>query len=493
MKNRFYAAAAVGSGLFAAEVIASIHIFLTNQWLFKKISVLSSTGYLTLPNAITAPTLTTLSPAIFGGLFFTFTVGAGLSVATFFAIWAWGRLFSRSKAILTILAIIWVALVAWIGFNGFSPAALAYTVFIPLIVSAVTIRGIAVENNVPFGKTFILHALAVFIPALFLINMMDEGLFSNVRDQILLSNNPGITVSNFYYKYTLYPAEAFKSLHQKSLKTVYLEDIKNDWLWEKIEGQLRREDYLLINDVNASDLVIEKRNNQLFLKNGKTVIIKIASSAFLAEPHRYLQLFSDRIDKNRGLRRLTFYGLLAGFPLFLYLLLFTMTAAMFDFFMARHHAATASICLCLFTALVVLFMLYRSGTNNLTDIENALRSPKTAKRAAALRKISIDRLEIASFTGYNPTVERPSISERYWLARSMGYSKKPATYPVLLNFLNDSNPIVVCQALRSLGERKKRSAIVMIVQKLKTTSHWYIQWYAYRSLRNLGWIQKKSI
>lgn len=495
MKNRWYATAAVGTGLLAAEIIASIHIFLSNQWLHEKISVLASAGYLTLPNPATVSTLNHLKPAILGGLFFVFTIGAGLSMAVFFSTWAWDRLFSRSKKAGAALLAIWIVLIAGVNMNGFNPAAFCHMVIIPLAVCIVTLKLMPAEKTSILGRNTILHIITVLLPAILILGMMDGAFYINVRDHLLLSNKPGEAVNRFYYKYTLYPAETLKPLKHKSLKSVYPHAVERGTPTLKLEKAFRMRDYLWVKKNIGADLIMEMIDNHLVFKQGKAIIMDVNLSDFMKNPDVYLDQFSDRIDRNKGFRQLVFYSLVAGFPILLYLFLFTISASIFDLFMEKDLATPASICFCLAMALGVLFILYQAkpGALEISDTNHALTLKNPMERAAIFRKINTDRLEVAFFKGYEKSVSSPFVPERYWLARSLGFSKKAKTYPVLILLLNDSNPNVVCQALWSLGQRKKKVSITRIIDKLETTRHWYIQWYAYRALRTLGWIQKKSV
>jgi HEAT repeat protein len=81
------------------------------------------------------------------------------------------------------------------------------------------------------------------------------------------------------------------------------------------------------------------------------------------------------------------------------------------------------------------------------------------------------------------------VPERYWLARALGVSRHPETYPNLLAFLDDAHPNVVSMAFYALGQRGDRRAIKEILRRIETSDHWYNQWYAYRALRQLGWKQ----
>jgi HEAT repeat protein len=47
-------------------------------------------------------------------------------------------------------------------------------------------------------------------------------------------------------------------------------------------------------------------------------------------------------------------------------------------------------------------------------------------------------------------------------------------------------------AFYGLGQRGDWRAVSEILKRIKTSDHWYNQWYAYKALRALGWKQKKS-
>ncbi len=86
----------------------------------------------------------------------------------------------------------------------------------------------------------------------------------------------------------------------------------------------------------------------------------------------------------------------------------------------------------------------------------------------------------------------PHIAERYWLARSLAYAKDPEAHAMLSALADDPAPIVVCQALWAMGERHDQAAVQEIIDRIDTSSHWYIQMYGYRALRTLGWVQPRS-
>ena len=67
-------------GLCIAQIIATIQVYLSNLELYNTLSNINSDGYLAIPNKLVMSGLRDFAPAFWGGLFFTFTIGAGISL-----------------------------------------------------------------------------------------------------------------------------------------------------------------------------------------------------------------------------------------------------------------------------------------------------------------------------------------------------------------------------------------------------------------------------
>jgi len=163
------------------------------------------------------------------------------------------------------------------------------------------------------------------------------------------------------------------------------------------------------------------------------------------------------------------------------------------FFDRKAAALTASI-LCLLIGIIVLvyFQLNRSGNIDFKDISQSLESENWQTRVAALKTIQSKKLEIADYTAYPRLLKSRMPQERYWLVRTLAFSRRSDTYDDLLTFLNDKNTNVRCMAFYALGLRQNPSAIKPILARIKISDNWYSQTYAYSSLRSLGWKQSKS-
>jgi hypothetical protein len=481
-------------GLLAAQVLATIHVHLSNADLYGKLVAIKAAGYMAMPNQEIMNGLQDFGPAFFGGLFFTFTAGAGISILALAAVWIWDRLFLRNKFVLILISLIWTGFLWQVNNKGFCPVVTAYFLVIPAVVIASALRSMPSQRDKNIWIDGVVQFVPIVLLALLWTSQIDRSLFSNLRDNFLLSNTLGTRINDFYYKYTLYPAEALKTLDQKILKTCHLKHIKEKRTRELLEKELLKYDYLCVDNDLKVDLKIEAKNNTLLFKNSDKIILKTTLAEFLFIPHNILNRFSLKSDKNRFFRQLTLLSLLMGFPIILYVMLYSLFHFISRFFLGSTTSSVLASILCLLVGIATLAYFHFSKVENINwkDLAEALVSNRWQKRVAALKMIDRKGIEIGRFKAYEKILESPYIAERYWLARALGVSRQPETYKQLLLSLDDQNTNVVCMALYSLGRRGNIEAVKKIMNVLETSNHWYEQWYAYKALRNLGWSQTRS-
>jgi HEAT repeat protein len=153
---------------------------------------------------------------------------------------------------------------------------------------------------------------------------------------------------------------------------------------------------------------------------------------------------------------------------------------------------TSFLCLLIGVALLVPLHQDRSGEIRIKDLAETLKSSRWQDRAIALKIAEQQRIEVADFSGCQELFKSPHVPERYWLARALGFSRKPETFKDLLTLLDDPHPNVICMAFYALGQRGDRRAVTEIINRIERSDHWYEQWYAYKALRSMGWKQKSN-
>jgi len=496
MKRRLYAPAVLLIGLLSAQIVATGHVYLSNLDLLQATEAVMRAGYLAVPNAWVTQRLPSLAPAMAGGLFFTLSIGAGLALTTLIAVWIWDRIFQRRLKASVFFLFIWLGVLASVNDNGWNLVASTYCLVVPLVTAVAAIQLLP-------PKTILLSPLRVLWPvsaaivlALMWGMVMDRHLFTNIRDHLLLGTRAGQAITEAYYAYTLFPAEAFKALDQKQIRTCVLDESLNRSQRSRIERAFRTRDYLPLPPGNPADLTVgaDKREKGIVLSDLNREIVRIPERELLAGPGDVLADYSQKMDRNRMFRRLTLTFLLLGFPLILFTFGFCIIGCLPNLFLPVNLSNIIAAATCVLVGGVLLVPVYQghSAVTNNEAPDVALAAASINTRIAALRKACDSQQDISAEARRHQIAKSANIAERYWLARSLAYATNPIAHAILLNLADDPSAIVVCQAMWALGQRKDRTAIPEIIERIRASSHWYIQMYGYRALRTLGWAQPRS-
>jgi hypothetical protein len=480
-------------GLLMAQILATIQVYQSNLELYATVSAVNAAGYLAIPNQQVMGSLQNFTPAFFGGLFFTFTIGAGITLGTMAAAWIWVRVFLRHKFLLFFFLTAWVGILILVNIHGFCLMPTLYFLLLPPVLFKLSARRESYWDRSSSRIRRLVYLIPIPLLALLWFTQFDSAMFLDLRDNLLLSNILGRKFSDFYYIYTLYPAEAFKSLDQKIIKTWGHENSQTRSINLSLQNRLTANGYLLLPDTAKVDLKIIQKEDNLEFRSGEHMIFQIPLNQFLSDSQKNLQKFSQRIDRNTSFRQFTFLSLLIGFPVLIYMVLHAVLYYLFFLFLDRKAAALTASIMCLLIGIIVLvyFQLNRSGNIDFKSISQALESENWQTRVAALKTIQQKKLEIADYTAYPRLLKNRIPQERYWLVRTLAFSRRSGTYDDLLTFLDDKNTNVRCMAFYALGLRQNPSAIKPILERIKISDNWYSQTYAYSSLRSLGWKQTK--
>lgn len=477
-------------GLLVTQVPATIQVHLSNRDLYRTLLAISDAGYLPVPNEQIMGRLLDWGPAIFGGLFFTLTLGAGLSILAASLGWTWVSLMKRSRAALVLFALFWTALVILLNRSGGAAMATAYFLLTPPIVFAATVRWTPGpgRDEGRFGR--VAPVLTIILLTLAWAGLADRLLFMNIRDYLLLSNPVGQAVDDFYYRYTLYPAQVFKPLEQKTLKTCSVQEIRPAERRQRVRAVLERHDYLPLSDGIRPDLEILDTDKILEWRHKNRTVLKVPTDQFIARPREPLRRFSAAVDTDGPFRQATFLCLLVGFPVLIYILCFTVAygAASFLTAIPERCALIASL-ICLVVGLGLLATVYVGRGSPASGPAQALASDAWRQRTEGLRTIVERGLEIGNYPNYARSLASPHVPERYWLTKAIGLSRNAETRKQILSLLDDPHPNVVSMAFQAAGKRGDETWIPEILERIRTSRHWYNQWYAYRALKSLGWHQ----
>jgi len=205
--------------------------------------------------------------------------------------------------------------------------------------------------------------------------------------------------------------------------------------------------------------------------------------------------FSDEADANGFFRLLANYGLLMGFPLVLYITIHGAAQFLLRRLVIAEKASILSTGLCLAVGICLLVVLHtgRQITVDRDEVEAYLASQRWQDQVAALKAAGRYRTASGTLDAYAGLADSPHIPVRYWLARALTVAKGRERLTILVDLLDDPAPNVVCQALYALAKSGNRIHTGPIMDKIRTSDHWYIHWYAYTALKALGWKQKRSV
>jgi hypothetical protein len=495
MMNRcLYAVKVVLVGLLTAQVLSTMQVYLSNAELYAKLTAIRDAGYLAIPNQHVMDSLREVGPAFFGGIFFTLTVGAGLSLICLAAAWIWQRLLSRRRLLLVPFLLLWLGCLVYINRGGLRPLVNTHFLIIPAIVFSAACRWIPEGSKHKAPSREMMHTIPIILLALVWAPQLGDNMFVEIRDNLLLSNPVGRRINDFYYEYTFYPAEVFKPLNDKTLKACNLQALQQTPTMQSVENALRNHDYLNTGPHEAVDLEVVHEGGHLLFQDRGTTILRITPQDFLSDPGKALRRLSSKMDSYVFFRQFTFLSILLAFPVLLYVILHALICAASSLFAGPRSSSIIATALCFFVGLLLLIPVYRgkAATPDVRKLSKALESERWQDRVGALRLIRDKSMDVTTLSTYQGMRTSPHVAERCWLAKALGQSRKQEAYEDLITFLDDPSPNVVSMAFYALGKKGDRRAIREIMARISVSESWYNQWYAYRALRTLGWKQTRS-
>ncbi|WP_207687781.1 HEAT repeat domain-containing protein [Desulfonema limicola] len=496
------------TGVISSQIISLVHVYISNTQYFYKLSAIRKAGYLVVPNLIVMEKLKSIGPAFFGAFFFTFTVGTCLTILSLSAAWTWDRIFSRHNIFFIPIALFWSGCLVLLNINGFSPMASIQFIFVPFAVFSASIIWFSktpenknLENktpenkNRPFKARIIIHFICIAALAFMGTSRMNSSTFSLIRDNFLLSNKAGISLNNFYYTYTLYAAQVFKSLNQDMLRTCRISSPGGLPVSRALKRTLINYDYLVINTDDYCDLELEYSKNAIKMSHKGKEIINTTEQEFLKNPGKMLKSFSQKCDHNVFFRQFTFISLLLVSGLFCYLVLYMLFKLMVSIVLGKYlkgfSGFMVTIICCLITGAAVFYFWHPEKPKifKKENLARALKSENADTRIAALKFISARKIDIGKI-GIPPQMPAsPIILERYWLAKALYSAGSPESFEINLALLEDPQINVSYIAFNSLGQKKSKDSVREILKQIKILEQWYVQLYAYKSLRRLNWRQ----
>lgn len=497
------AAMAFLPGIAVSHIFFSFFVYQSNLALYRRLLAVADAGYLTVPNAAIMSTLPDFFPAFFGALFFTFSLGISLSLLTFAALWLrrqsgeGGRRRRMFAVFFMGLLMGWVGSVFLLAVNGVHPIITSWLIVIPVVITASS-RNWRSQRHGQGGSTpdiWLVTAGAVFLFGQCLIENPTTSII-NIRDRLLLSTETGSVINDFYYRYTLYPAEAMKAQHQKQIKTCQIDAELTSPLRDRLLHALAKNDYLVVPKGIPSDLVLRSGDGGgLILFNATRAILVTSAERFFSDVGSVLREFSTRSDGYRLFRKYAAVGLMishVSIPVFFLEGVLTILRTL----LKRKPLVSFRVAM-LCMACAVLFLILQGSYHAACHlpaepITELLASERTNDHISGLKTLLQQGDEITCYSEYRLPGNLSPVAERYWALKAFAKSKNATAYQAIFNFKDDPHPNVQCVFLEALGRLGSKKDTHLIIEKIETSTNWYVQWYAYRSLKDLGWQQERS-
>jgi hypothetical protein len=479
-------------GFIVAQFLSTVHLFFSNADFHKTLKAVHDAGYLAVPNIHVAQSLTGFTPAFNGGLFFSLTSGLSLTILTIFTAWIWHNLFKKSRSVMIVLLLLWVASLLIVNQDGFSSLITAYLILIPCTIFPVFGKLFPNHNRTLSGPALFCHI------ALFILFSVSIGYFSqikterflDIRDFLLLRNPAGQSLNAFYYDNSLYSANYFKSYSQQLIKTCDLNSIQETTLKNQLSHIFKRFDYIPLPYSDQADLTLIINHNSINFFHQKEAVLAVSVNDFLNSPKQWIKQFESITDHHAIFRMITMVSLLFNGAVLLYSIAFLLPLLLIRLFVKPLMATILAVLICV----LILFVSFKGSTVNehftLQKIATTLASKDSTARIRALRYIVDHKMDVTLFPEYEALLMDGSIPERYWIAKSLSNQDTITNRVALFKLLNDKHFNVVCMALYSMGKLGKKGDIPIVLDIIKTSRNWYVQWYAYKALRNLGWQQE---
>lgn len=481
-------------GLAISQIISTYHVYMANLQLANQIQCLQASGYFVIPNVHVLPQLESLDIAFIGGLFFTGSIGLGIIILALFVSWFWVNIAQKNKLFLIIILFQWLLAIYFANINGLSVFTFYLGIMLPLLSAIIIIIPKTSKKLVPNPKLF--WCLPILFMCIVGFGAGRSVSFLSIRDYLLLPNELGHQLNDLYYRYTLYPGEIIKPFALKQQKTCYISAEKNEAkrYIKAVERKCILYDYLPVSENNMASIVLKIAPPHILFQIKEHTVVKTDIMDFLREAKSIFTQFSEQTDVNDFFRVCILLSLVLCAPILLYILIMQGLFGFFGFMRIPAFVCQFLVVGIMFVliGLIILQMPVNFDKNaSQKDWQQALKSAyhqKDWRQAVVLLKSNTftqTRGDHQLALKWLEQTNHPVL--KYWLIRFLSDSKIATDNTIFLNYLSDPDVNVACQALFALGRQRDRNLIPPIKRFAKDCHHWYVQMYAYRALKRLGW------
>ncbi|TYT75090.1 HEAT repeat domain-containing protein [Desulfobotulus mexicanus] len=479
-------------GLIASAILGFLQIHRCMDPILKNALLLQEKGILTLPHGPAIESLSGADASLYAALLFVFSLGAGLTMASFALAFASRNLVSDHRYILFPSLWLWAGLLFFVNQHGPVLFPSLWVLIIPAITWKSTLKHMP-ESSIRepfFHKT--MHLVPLIILTLAAMPMLSKGMFLDIRDSLLFSTRAGLAISDAYYRHTLPAAEVIKPIAARQLKLYQTDLVFSEEIIDSLKGQ----GWHPASPGTRPHIRIGEQKNFLTVSGSEITKTRLFWPDFESAPGHSLDKATLSGDRLKGFRGLILYCLIPGFPLLLYIFLFSTLRRILAWIFDRPAASLLASGICLTAGLLMLVPIHylgktERGPQNTETLNSYLVSEKKSQRLHAMRSAAKGKNLIISKDILDAYLSHGSPAERYWTTAYLGARPSETNWPFLLQALKDPQINVVCKAVEALSLagpvlNRNKEAQQAILETLQTSSHPYIQWYAFMALKRLG-------
>jgi hypothetical protein len=482
---------AVIIGVLVSQLAATFLVHGANLHLQKEMAAIIAKGYVAVPSAQVVEGLSSWFNAFMGAIFFTVTTGTLLVFVTLAVMrWVQGRKWPLSRQV-GILAFLWLVLAIVINSSGLNNGATIYVtaVMVAVVIAAAFLGSASRDTGGRLRRAVILFGPLILLTGLWLTRL-DAQLFTNIRDRLLFSNPVGVKVVEFYYDYTLYGAQAMAPLSQHTMLAVDMSTLRGDADYQKLTNALRRWDVLDVGEAAGVSAILTPEGEGIRWQDPSGRTLTVSREDMLARADTVVKQYSTEVDRNGPFRLLTLAGILVGFPVMLYLMVFAVVEKLLSYALGRHAAVvTAVVCLAIGGALFYPLAAAPKAGATAANARTLWQEGSLAGRVSVLKLATEKGMDPLQYPSAGTLADSALLVERYWLARSLASARSEDGFDLLEQMMQDPSPLVICQVSYALGQMGTPRAIPMMLGYVQNGGYWYAQRYAYAALKRLGWTQ----
>ena len=142
---------------------------------------------------------------------------------------------------------------------------------------------------------------------------------------------------------------------------------------ESIQRRLINYDYLRVEGDSPADMRVVQRGKNLAFQRLDRKILEVSTQTFFSKTGKLLREFSERSDRHLFFRRFTFFSLLMGFPLILYVLLFSSFRAGIWTFLSKETSLLSASAICLTIGIVLFLIIIAEAVLQMNRIRRIFR------------------------------------------------------------------------------------------------------------------------